>query len=63
MNISPALYLKNIKMMAIHDELQRNKSFTIGEFLQKFKINHAGHYGQYYKEYFQQIMQQTRHQN
>ena len=59
-NMSPAQYFKNMKMMAIRNEIRKNKILTIGEILQVFNISHAGHFGQYYKKYFNENMLTTR---
>ena len=59
--LSPAIYFKHLKMVAIHKELLKNRDLNINEILKKYTIPHVSHFGQYYKKVFSETMSQTVH--
>ena len=57
--MSPASYFKRLKLMHVRNDLIKFKYRNINEILLHYNINHAGHFGQFYKKICGETMTAT----
>ena len=57
--LTPSNYFRRMKLMSIRKELLSGKSVNINSTLEKYKIRHLGHFGQFYKSVFGETVSQS----